>query len=752
MHASQRAPAPAAPVRGREPELGTLDALVRTGGMAVVCGAGGLGKTTLATEAASRAAAEGRAVFFVRWRDDAARLAGELTRIAQALGLTDARLDAARTGRAALVDTVWEHLSAVRGWVIVVDNVDTPERVGPAGEPIAGYRGWLRPDGPGLLLITSRDTSAATWGPRATLLHLGPLDDQAAGAVLRDAAPEAGTEEEAAALGARLGGLPLALEAAGRYLASPTSRFRHFTDYREALGREFGDLLGAEHPRAAADPVLARSVVRHTWHLSLDQLAADGIALARPLLRLLALLEAAPVPRTLVTPALVSDACGLPATAAEVDAALAGLHRYGLLGSPQGVRGEPSQVALHPLVREVAALGPDSGSGSDSDSDSGSDPGSGSWYDAIDHHLDQAVADTAAAGRAGWPVARLLAPHLPASLERASDDDFPAARDSLDTLAGTLHAAGATTEEVLLRGHVLEAENDRFGPDHPHTLTSRLRLAVGLRALGEHRQAADLQRRTLATQEHTLGPDHPDTLTCRNELAVTLRTLGDLAESADLHRQVLTTREHTLGPDHTLTLTSRNNLATALHGLGYFQQAADLHRQTLTAREDAFGPDHPRTLASRNNLAAALNSLGRWQQAADLHRQTLAGCENTFGPDYPGTLTSRHNLADSLRGLGRHAEAADLHRRNVTARVRLLGAEHRYTCESRANLALALTALGHHREAVGLHRQNLAAFERALGPDHPDTEAARARLAAAEAGPGRRRPWRRRRAPVQPPQ
>ncbi|GGK20495.1 hypothetical protein GCM10011583_60470 [Streptomyces camponoticapitis] len=91
------------------------------------------------------------------------------------------------------------------------------------------------PDGAGLLLVTTRDTAPTTWGPQARLVPLEPLDPGPSGAALRDAAPAAGTAEEAAALGERLGGLPLAVDTAGHYLANPTSRYRTFTAYRHAL-------------------------------------------------------------------------------------------------------------------------------------------------------------------------------------------------------------------------------------------------------------------------------------------------------------------------------------------------------------------------------------------------------------------------------------------------------------------------------------------------------------------------------------
>ncbi|MEU0622390.1 AAA family ATPase, partial [Streptomyces rubiginosohelvolus] len=452
---SMNPPAVQAPVRGREAELERIGALVRGpgGGMVVLCGAGGLGKTTLAAEAAAQARAQGRVVVWVRWRDDPERLGQDLAQAAHILGLPEARLEEARTGRVSLVDAVWEHLATTPGWLIVVDNVDTPTRVGPGSGLPAAYRGWLRPHGGGVLLVTSRDTSRRTWGTDADLLHLQPLADEAAGTVLLDAAPYAGTAAEAEALAARLGGLPLGLNAAGAYLSVPTSRHRTFAAYLHALEAEFADLLGAEHPAAVTDPSVARRVVRHTWDLSLDQLESDGYTLARPVLQLLALLEPAPVPRTLMTPELVTDATGLPATAATVDAALAGLHQYGLLHTPETDGSEPGSVAmgrlqLHPLVREVTAH-----------TLNRPEP-TITWLAAIDEHLARAVAVVAdLPGRTGWPTARLLAPHLPPHLDRNTPHTFSSARNTLDTLADILRAAGATPEQLLLRRHVLDNES-----------------------------------------------------------------------------------------------------------------------------------------------------------------------------------------------------------------------------------------------------------------------------------------------------
>ncbi|WP_405395708.1 tetratricopeptide repeat protein [Streptomyces microflavus] len=733
-YASYRAPAIQAPVRGRDSELANLEGLAagRDGALVVICGTGGLGKTTLAAQATWQAKSEGRAVFWVRWQDDAARIAHDLTRIAQALGLPETRLHDAQSGRKALVDVVWEHLASVKGWVIVIDNADAPRSLGSGSEPPGSYRGWVRPDGGGLLLVTSRDTARATWGPRARLVPLKALAAGASGTVLRDAAPAAGSPEEAAALGERLGGLPLALDTAGRYLANPTSRYRTFTGYQHALNTEFGDLLGAEHPHAD-DPEVARTVVRHTFDLSLAQLHDDGWTLARPALFLLALLAPSPVPRAFLTPALLTDATGRSATAAELDAVLAALHQYGLISTqtqPSAESGSEQlltigQVVMHPLVQEVIALTEPPG------------VDRATCYTALGAHLIQIVRDTVNAGRAGWSTARLLAPHLPPLLHRTSHANFIPTRDSLSDLADALQDAGATAERHLLRQCVLDAEAERLGPDHPDTLNSRGNLGLALGDLGRHQEAADLHQQALDECERVLGPDHPHTLTSRHNLGIALHLLGRRQEAADLYQRIVGDRERVLGPDHPDTLTSRNNFGIALNALGRYQQAVDLHQQTLDESERVLGPDHPNTLSSRNNLGLALHGLGRHQEAVDLHQRTLDERARVLGPDHPNTLTSRNNLGLALNALGRYQQAVDLHQQTLDESERVLGPHHPNTLSSRSNLGVAQHRLGRHEEAAENLAQNVADCERVLGPDHPSTLTSRNNLGLVLNGLGR---------------
>ncbi|MFI8450070.1 tetratricopeptide repeat protein [Streptomyces erythrochromogenes] len=762
---------PEGPVRGRDADLVVLRTMLRRpdGRFAVLCGAGGVGKTTVAALLTEHAEAEGTPVFWVPWRDEG-DLAEQMTRVALACGLPEEQLEAVRSGRASMPDVVWQHLALARRWLLVLDNVDEPSAVGPDREPLASYRGWIRPSGSGLLLVTSRDGHPDTWGSRAVLHPVTPLDPDAGARALLDGAPDAGTLEDARLLADRLGGLPLALRAAGRHLAAVASRVRTFTAYRQALDHDLAALLGAEHPDAS-DPGIARRLVRHTWDLSLDQLTASGNSRARHVLRLLSLLGAAPVPLSFITPGLVTAATGRTTTANDVEAAINGLHAYGLVDSPaSSVDPAVAQVSLHPLIREISALALSSESG---------DPSQ--WHQALVDHMVATLQALRETGPADWPMGRLLAPHALALTDLGSCRDDLALTGSLSALARLLDAAGEATEALRLNRRAAATHTRLLGPDHTDTMNSIDSVAVALYNLRQHADSVELHEQNLTARTRALGANHPDTLHSRHNLANALGGLNHHAEAADLHRQNLTSRTDTLGPDHPDTLASRSALGRELGSLSRYTEAFDLFESNLVHRTRVLGPGHPDTLASGNDLAAALACLGRHGEASDLfarslllhaqalgadhpdtqntrsklalilgaqgrhaealamHRRCLAECTRVLGPDHPDTLSTRNNLANALNHIGQRAEAVDLHRRNLVDYTRVLGPNHPDTRSSRNNLANALNDRGRHAEAADLHRRNLLDYTGALGTEHPRTLTTRTNLAMALHRQGRHR-------------
>ena len=730
------------PLRGRDGLLGELagaGARVR-----VLYGLGGCGKTRLALEAAVRAQQHGREVWWVSAAQPDALAAG-MRALGRRLGVTD---DALEHGDAA--DVIWQRLAARRDpWLLVIDNADDPQVLAGAGTCVAEGRGWLRPVAgeAGMVLVTSRDGSPASWGGWCRRHRLAMLPADPAAAVLADHAghhPGLGSQEDARMLAARLGGLPLALKIAGSYLADAAAIPAAFFDsgmictyrqYRDALhGGDLAALFPVPDGQLTAEQ--ARGLIGRTWELTLDLLDARPLPEARQVLRLLASVADAPVPyQLLLHPGTLAAFPPLrDISGPRLWQALKALDNFGLIDLDTGAQGPAVVPAarLHPLVRDTSR------------------PAAGlerlAFLELAARLLRRAAAAAEETGvpedPAMRPVWQLLVPHSAVVFaDLSSEPDCPD-----DAAAAAAYAAYMTARFQAEQGFhaaaaaefrdVLAARLRVLGPDHPDTLTTRHCIAWEMAARGDHAAAEAEFRDVLAARLRVLGPDHSDTLTTRDCIALEMAARGDHAAAEAEYRDVLAARLRVQGPDHPDTLTTRHQIALEMAARGDHAAAEAEYRDVLAARLRVQGPDHPDTLATRHCIAWEMAARGDHAAAEAEHRDVLAARLRVQGPDHPSTLTTRHCIALEMAARGDHAAAAAEFRDVLAAELRVLGPDHPSTLATRHCIALEMAARGDHAAAEAEFRDVLAAELRVLGSDHPDTLATRHQIALEMAARG----------------
>ncbi|MER5352376.1 tetratricopeptide repeat protein [Kitasatospora sp. NPDC002551] len=682
------------PLRGRADVLARLEAAPAGDRLLVLCGMGGCGKTALALELAARRAEAGCRVWWVEARNGPA-LEAALRAVARRAGAGSEELERGDTA-----DVLWSRLARLdTPWLLVVDNADDPALLDGPGALNAGT-GWIRPaPGSGTVLVTTRESSPATWGPLARLHPLQPLtgahlDDAAR--VLRDHAPDtAGTGAEAQTLAARLGGLPLALYLAGAYLteaARTPAPFRApgtpttYADYRRAW---------EERPQGL-DPEHALS---RTWAMSLDLLEQRGHTHARRLLELIASFADADLPYTLLlTPDRLTDAGPL----AELDGPalwqhLTALATLGLIDLPDAVPDTLPVLRLHPLVRDASRT-----------------PEASAIAAAVLTEAGLADETGIPEDPESWEVWGLLAPHILESFHRVEPGrltDLSDFTEAVDLAARYLHVGGLLTQARAEFEELLAFERERVGDTEPSPVAIRHHLAAVLRDLGEFEAARAELESVLGVERERVGDTDPITLHTRHELALVLTGVGELEAARVEFESLLVIRRDHLGDSDPLTLTTRHELGRILYGQRKLEAARAEFEAILATKGEEFDRDHPATLATRHHLALVLRDLGESEAARAEFEAILAARRGRLDEDHPAALATRAAIAQLLCDLGELEAAREQYEAVLAIRRVRMGEAHPQTLVTRHNLAVVLVTMGE-SEAARTELEEVVALER----------------------------------------
>ncbi|MFD7550569.1 tetratricopeptide repeat protein [Streptomyces sp. NPDC059816] len=663
------------------------------GGTAVLCqvltGMGGVGKTQLAADYARTSWNAGHGALDVLVWITAATRDVIVAAYAQA-GIELCQADPADPEQAARTFLAWLSPKGPRHacrWLVVLDDVAEP----------SDLHGLWPPESPtGQTLVTTRRRDAALTGQDRHLIDIGLFIPAQAAGYLTAALAAHGRQEstgQLTGLAADLGYLPLALAQAVAYL---TDTGESVADYRAQLadrGRRLAELLPDYLPDDQRSPVAA------LWSLSVDR--ADELTpagLARPMLRLLAVLDPNGIPHTALTsrPALAyltrhrtrtgagaaaaaaaaADSESEPVTSRDATRALRALHRLSLAShTPDDAY---QTVRIHQLVQRTV-------------------------LDQLTEDSRQDLARTAAdALLSVWP--RFDGePDLGVAL-RANTDVLtrlgnhlwsPGAHAILFRVGSSIGDFGQATAAASFYRRLADQAGRFLGFDHPDTLTAQYQLAHWRGETGDRAGAVATLEQLLPVQVRVLGPDHPDTLTTRVWLAWWQSEAESPDGTSEAVAELLDGLAGIHGPDHTGTLLAWTNLA--LWQAATWNQAGALavYERLVAAQERVLGPNHADTLQSRRRLIHWRVERGDWAAAVPAYRRLLHDSERVFGPDHPNTVNTRTELAQVLSIYVGDDVAAIAELEKVFASLeRSLGPDHPTTIRVRKDLESSRRELG----------------------------------------------------------
>jgi hypothetical protein len=704
----------------------------------VLAGLGGVGKTQLAAGLAHRLWKRGEVDLLV-WTTATSRPA-IVGRYAQAAADVTGVEDPDPV-QAADRFLAWLAGSG-RRWLIVLDDLADP----------ADLTGLWPPTVPdGRAIVTTRRRDAALLAGRR-LIDVGLFTPAEAGRYLRgkvDSRP--GHLDEAGALAADLGYLPLALGQAAAFIADQGLTC---AEYRRRLSRLQLDELA---PDALPDDY--RAALAATWSLSIDQ--ADKlkpVGLARPVLQLVALLDPNGIPAELFATEAVRAYCAgrldRPVNVDDLHDAARLLHRFSLAT----VDDTSGTVRVHGLVQRAVREAPDFSRYSAELAVTAADALHALWPDAVQPigereraaSVEQTLRANVSAlrnhsglmlwsgGNAAHPIllvagnslgsaglvadARAYFRDLQLIAERQLGADHPDALAARHFHARWTGQAGHAADARDLLANLVPHRIRTLGPDHPDTLFALADLARWTGWAGDTSSALDQLAELIPTFERVLGAEHPHTLTVRLEEAYWRGEAGDPAGARDMYADLAGFRERISGADHRDTLTSRYLVAYWTGEAGDPATARDLLAGLLPARTRVLGSDNLQILRTRRDHARWTGEAGDPAAALDLLSQLLPTYERLVGFEHPDYLIARRDFARWVGETGDAESARELLRELLPSVRRIRGDEHRDVLIVRGDLAHWQGRSGDPAAAADALEKLLSDCEQHLGASHRYTQ------------------------------
>ncbi|MEU7054648.1 tetratricopeptide repeat protein [Streptomyces sp. NPDC046197] len=673
--------------------------------MHILYGLSGCGKTEIAWEVGQAARASGVHVWWVHAGGQAS-IGGGMREVAAQLGAPQPRVDEAWAGRASATDLVWEMLNdAPAPWLLVLDNADWPEFLADTDRQVSDGVGWLRlPRTPrGMVVVTSRVGERSVWGAWPARHRIGPLDPADGASILLDYAGRgdgASPEEvaDASELSRRLGGLPVALQAAGAYLQKvnhgPVFRgsqaIRSIRDYHDVLVHRFDEGRPYVNQRRLTEE-LGLAAVHSTCEMSLSLLDERGQSDARPLLVVLAFMAARPIPYGAVLNRELMSRSSLFGEISEsrirllVDA-LDGLTLISRGRNPSAGPVYGYTLTLHPLVRDVV-LEKQGGQDAlqlrrmmidllddtvrDLDPD---DPDAWTGWSALAPHCAGPVLDfvrwcekqgmpedplvSAAFGVIRKVSRYLLARSLPRQAQLFLEDclaALPRAWRTRGEVVALRHEYGRC---LLEQGRLTEAaqeltwvldqrnRNRELGGDHPDTMATRHKLA---RCMLEQRQwkRAEANLREILAYERRRNPDDPDTLTVWHSLVRSVVGQGHLRldEAAEEIGAVLEAWRRRPHP-HPENLFARITAAKIMLLRGEPEGALLEITDLLKEYDSKHWSARAEVAQARRLRGQSLCAVGRIEEGVWELQEVLSWQEVNMGPEHAETVLTRGILAE----------------------------------------------------------------------------------------------------------
>ncbi|MBI3148480.1 MAG: CHAT domain-containing protein [Betaproteobacteria bacterium] len=255
-----------------------------------------------------------------------------------------------------------------------------------------------------------------------------------------------------------------------------------------------------------------------------------------------------------------------------------------------------------------------------------------------------------------------------------------------------------------------------LGPDHLTTMAIRRNLADIQRVQFRELEAIARLEPLLRVQTERFGADHPQTLSTSDSLARAYYQVGRWQEALPLAERVRAIAVREFPPTDLWRRSAINHLGWLYRELGRYADAEALLRETLTSGIKDFGESHPSVIDARSQYALALMATKRYAAAHAQAERAYQLARDAEGENAHRTLWMKSVRVQTLGKLDRCEEViADAREANIGLR-RLHGVDTMFTNPNDTAGARCASRLGRHDEAIPSLKALYAKLLR-LGPN-----------------------------------
>ncbi|KAL8977024.1 MAG: hypothetical protein Q9205_007094, partial [Flavoplaca limonia] len=223
---------------------------------------------------------------------------------------------------------------------------------------------------------------------------------------------------------------------------------------------------------------------------------------------------------------------------------------------------------------------------------------------------------------------------------------------------------------------------------------------------GEFERVVEMSYKCREYREKALEERNPKRLDFETELSNALVQLGRYNEAEQIQRRTLQLKQETLGNTCPETMRSMNDLAYSLYRQDRNEEAETLAREAheLCETHMSENDESGSGWSTMQILAWTLQRQGRIDEAEKIQREVVQARQLHLGMEHPGTLGVMHNLAFILEATKKD-EAEELYRYVIQTRKKVLRKGHPYTLKSMKRLADLLREEGKDEEADDIERE-----------------------------------------------